>query len=142
MWTVAAELLPDAVRASAMGCAIVLFWVTSFLLTQSLESLLDSLSPQGAFGLFALGCVGALGFVACWLPETKGMRLASCALDEAELKEGVRLTGRLSEESHASGGGVDSDDEDWDAVKGGARLASSPRGAQTAGGSYRRWDSP
>ena len=30
------------------------------------------LSPQLTFGLFAMGCVAALSFVQCCLPETKG----------------------------------------------------------------------
>ena len=72
MWTVLAEVLPDAVRAGAMGMAIVVFWLSTFVSTQFIETLLDALSPQATFGLFALGCVGALAFVQCCLPETKG----------------------------------------------------------------------
>ena len=72
MWTVLAEVLPDSVRAVAMGMAIVIFWLTNFATSQSVETLLDVLSPQLTFGLFSLGCVAALAFVQCCLPETKG----------------------------------------------------------------------
>ena len=79
IWTVSAELLPDAVRAPAMGMAIVVFWVTSFVSTQTLETLLEALSPEGAFALFAAGCVVAGTFVLCVLPETKGSLHAAAA---------------------------------------------------------------
>lgn len=31
VWTVSAELLPDALRAQGMGLAIILFWVLNFV---------------------------------------------------------------------------------------------------------------
>ena len=72
MWTVLAEVLPDAVRAVAMGMAIVIFWLTNFATSQSVETMLEVLSPQLTFALFSLGCVAALAFVQFCLPETKG----------------------------------------------------------------------
>ena len=88
MWTVSAELLPDAVRAPAMGMAIVVFWVTSFVSTQTLETLIKALSPQGAFALFAAGCVVAGTFVLCCLPETKGLLHAAAAVADSGTDRG------------------------------------------------------
>ena len=70
-------MLPDAVRAVAMGGAIVVFWLTNFATAQSVETLLDVLSPQRTFALFGLSCVAALTFVQYCLPETKGALAAT-----------------------------------------------------------------
>ena len=106
-------------------------------------------SPQLTFGLFALGCVGALAFVQCCLPETKGALHhdahhgghhgghhvgppTRCALQEA-FDAGPGVPRQVSRESRDSCGGlrsspsIDSDAEEWGgAVSRGGLAARSP----------------
>ena len=74
-WTVVAELLPQQARGLGIGIATAEYWLGSFLLSQTLESVFDAVGEQAAFVAFGTVTAGAACFVWCAVPETKGMQL-------------------------------------------------------------------
>ena len=72
---VASELFPLQVRGFALGVATLVNRVTSGIVALSFLSLARTLTPAGAYFLFAALAVGAGAFIAARVPETKGRSL-------------------------------------------------------------------
>jgi len=71
VWVVMSELFPTRVRGRAMAIATVCLWGACLTATLTFLSLMNTLTPGGAFWLYGVMCV--LTFVFIWraLPETK-----------------------------------------------------------------------
>lgn len=69
------ELFPTRIRGKAMSIAGFSLWIGTFLIGQLTPWLLENLSPQGTFILFAVMCIPYMYIVARFLPETAGKSL-------------------------------------------------------------------
>ena len=88
-WLIISEVFPLRTRSYAISAAVSVNFGVNLLMTATLKLLQDAfdrLSPgRGAsylFGLYAVLCAVSLGFVALFVPETKGKSLEQI---EAEL---------------------------------------------------------
>jgi sugar porter (SP) family MFS transporter len=75
VWVIISELFPTRVRGRAMAIATVSLWIACLAVTLTFLSLMNVLTPGGAFWFYGLMCV--LTFIFVWrvLPETKGKTL-------------------------------------------------------------------
>ena len=89
---VASELFPLQVRGFALGVATLVNRTTSGLVALSFLSLSRSLTPAGAYYLFASLALGAAAFVWRCVPETKGKSLEEI---EQEMAQRYSATARL-----------------------------------------------
>ena len=88
-WLIISEVFPLRTRSYAISAAVSVNFGVNLLMTATLKFLQDAfdhISPgRGAsylFGLYAVLCAVSLGFVALFVPETKGKSLEQI---EAEL---------------------------------------------------------
>lgn len=75
VWTLLSEIYPTHIRGRAMSVAILSLWVGTYIIGQSVPWLLENISPQGTFWLFALMCLPAILITWKLVPETKGKTL-------------------------------------------------------------------
>ena len=75
IWTLLSEIYPTHIRGRAMSVATLSLWVGTYIIGQSVPWLLENLSPQGTFWLFALMCIPAILITWKLVPETKGKTL-------------------------------------------------------------------
>lgn len=75
IWTLLSEIYPTHIRGRAMSVAILSLWVGTYIIGQSVPWLLENISPQGTFWLFALMCIPAILITWKLVPETKGKTL-------------------------------------------------------------------
>lgn len=87
MLTLAAELLPQRVRAAGTGLAYALYWLCSFGVSQTLESTFALVGISATFTLYGAATLGALGFAWACVPETRGRGLEAI---EAETRGAAR----------------------------------------------------
>ena len=78
-WLVISEIFPLRVRASAFSVAAGANFVSNILVALLFGKLQAWLTVSGGYVLYAGLCLVSLGFVAVFLPETKG-----CSLEEIE----------------------------------------------------------
>jgi MFS family permease len=74
-WIVMSEVLPPNVKGIAGGIVTSFCWITSFILTNSFQTLIDYFGRHCAFWLFALNSGLAILFIYYKVPETKGISL-------------------------------------------------------------------
>jgi sugar porter (SP) family MFS transporter len=74
-WLMIAEFYPARVRGSAMSVATIANWSANFVVTVSFLTLLNAISNEGTFFLFAALTVVALAYFARRVPETKNLSL-------------------------------------------------------------------
>ena len=74
-WLIMSEIFPQRARGQAGGIATLINWTCSFIVTQTYQSMADTLSIQGAYWFYAGCCFFAFIFVYFFLPETKGRTL-------------------------------------------------------------------
>jgi MFS transporter, SP family, major inositol transporter len=74
-WLLLSELFPLKLRGFAMGIAVFVLWMVNFAVSQLFPTVNRTAGPTGTFLIFVgLGLL-ALGFVARYVPETKGHTL-------------------------------------------------------------------
>jgi len=74
-WLMISEVFPLKVRGPAMSLACLLNFGANIVMTSTLSSLMEALTPPGVFFLYTGLTALALGFVATVVPETKGKTL-------------------------------------------------------------------
>ncbi len=74
-WVLLAEIFPTRIRGRAMSIATVCLWSASTLLTMTFLTLVNAVSPTGAFLIYAGFCVVTFAVVWLAVPETKGRTL-------------------------------------------------------------------
>lgn len=74
-WAVMGEMFPGNVKSSASTATASCSWFMGFLLTKYFSLLTSLIGPAGSFGMFALCCLLAAGFVHKYLPDTSGKSL-------------------------------------------------------------------
>ncbi|XP_050916717.1 sugar transporter ERD6-like 6 [Lathyrus oleraceus] len=73
-WIIMSEILPINIKGLAGSFATLANWFFSWLVTLTANLLLDW-SSGGTFTIYTAVCVFTAGFVAIWIPETKGKTL-------------------------------------------------------------------
>ncbi|MCX4098860.1 MFS transporter [Nocardia sp. alder85J] len=79
VWLLVSELLPPPVRARGTGLCTIVNWIANFAVSQSFLPLIQGIGQGPTFWLFAVVCLLGTGFVARWVPETKGRTDAQIA---------------------------------------------------------------
>lgn len=91
------ELFGLEVRGIGTSLATFCNWAGNLLIGSTYLSLMDRITPAGAFGFYAGLCLLGCVFVACCFPETAGL-----SLEEVQMVFhtgfGVRESGRLRRE--------------------------------------------
>jgi len=75
VWTVINEAFPSHVRGRGVAVATAINWFAAWLVAQTFLTLVDAISTEGTFLLFAGFCVVTFMYVRWFLPETKGKTL-------------------------------------------------------------------
>ena len=75
VWTVINEVFPSHVRGRGVAVATAINWFAAWAVAQTFLSLVDAISTEGTFLLFAGFCVVTFVYVRWFLPETKGKTL-------------------------------------------------------------------
>jgi len=73
-WVLLGEMFPNRMRAAALSLAVMVQWISNWVITVSFPGLKD-VSLALAYGLYALFALLSLLFVAKFIRETKGMQL-------------------------------------------------------------------
>lgn len=75
IWLINSEIFPTAIRAKAAGFGTVTHWSLNFIISISVLTLIQTITPSGLFWVFA--AFGLLGFTYLYryLPETRGRTL-------------------------------------------------------------------
>ncbi|KAL6993342.1 Monosaccharide-sensing protein 2 [Sarracenia purpurea var. burkii] len=69
------EIFPTRVRGLCIAICALTFWIGDIIVTYTLPLMLTSIGLAGVFGIYAIVCTIAWGFVFLKVPETKGMPL-------------------------------------------------------------------
>ena len=75
VWLLLSEIFPMTIRGFAMGIAVFVLWTTNAAISFAFPIVNENLGSTGTFGLFVLVNLISLGFVAKFVPETKGRTL-------------------------------------------------------------------
>ena len=75
VWTVINEVFPSRVRGRGVAVATAINWFAAWVVAQTFLSLVNAISTEGTFLLFAGFCVITFIYVRFFLPETKGKTL-------------------------------------------------------------------
>lgn len=74
-WLIIAEIYPLRIRGLAMSVATVANWAFNFIVALTFLTLVNKLTPTGAFWLYAVVGIGGWFFCKFYVPETKGHSL-------------------------------------------------------------------
>jgi hypothetical protein len=86
MLTLAAEVLPQRVRAAGTGLAYALYWLCSFAISQTLESTFEAVGVSTTFGLYGGATLLALVFAWVYVPETCGKGLEAIEVEARKVR--------------------------------------------------------
>ncbi len=75
VWVYASESFPGRLRAYGTSALLTADLIANLIIAQFTLTALEKIGGAGTFGLFAVLCVLALGFVYKFAPETKGRQL-------------------------------------------------------------------
>ena len=75
VWTVINEVFPTHVRGRGVAVATAINWLAAWVVAQTFLSLVNAISTEGTFLLFAGFCVITFIYVKLFVPETKGKTL-------------------------------------------------------------------
>jgi SP family arabinose:H+ symporter-like MFS transporter len=75
VWVVIAEIFPTRVRGTAMSVATFALWIACFAVSQGFPMLLEGIGGAKTFWLFMVFALATVGFIAKFVPETKGLSL-------------------------------------------------------------------
>ena len=92
VWTVINEVFPSRVRGRGVAIATAINWFAAWVVAQTFLSLVNAISTEGTFLLFAGFCVVTFVYVRWFLPETKGMTLEEVQemwADPGELRRSI-----------------------------------------------------
>ena len=78
VWTVINEVFPSHVRGRGVAVATAINWFAAWVVAQTFLTLVNAISTEGTFLLFAGFCVVTFVYVRWFLPETKGKTLERC----------------------------------------------------------------
>ncbi len=74
VWVLISEIFPTKIRGRAMSIAIMILWISCFIVSQTFPWLVENIA-DGTFYMYAGICAVAFIFVWKWVIETKGKTL-------------------------------------------------------------------
>ena len=74
-WVLIAEIFPRRIRSQGVSTAVSALWIASFVLTYTFPLLMKLEGTGGVFLTYGVICLIGFGFVAAFVPETKGRTL-------------------------------------------------------------------
>jgi len=74
-WVLIAEIFPRRIRSQGVSTAVSALWIASFVLTYTFPLLMKLEGTGGVFLTYGVICLVGFGFVAAFVPETKGRTL-------------------------------------------------------------------
>ncbi len=80
-WLMITELFPLKIRGFAMGVAILVLWLTNFLVALVFPPMVAAIGGSATFWVFAAMGIGSLMFSVRFVPETKGRSLEELETD-------------------------------------------------------------
>jgi MFS transporter, SP family, galactose:H+ symporter len=92
VWTVINEVFPLRVRGRGVAVATAINWLAAWVVAQTFLSLVDAITTEGTFLVFAGFCVVTFIYVRWFVPETKGKTLEEVEVlwsDPAELRRAI-----------------------------------------------------
>jgi MFS transporter, SP family, galactose:H+ symporter len=92
VWTVINEVFPSHVRGRGVAIATAINWFAAWVVAQTFLTLVNAITTEGTFLLFAGFCVITFVYVRFFLPETKGKTLEEVQdmwADPAELHRAI-----------------------------------------------------
>jgi MFS transporter, SP family, arabinose:H+ symporter len=92
-WLIQGEVFPTAVRGRAAAIGASVDWIANFAVIEVFPAWHNAIGLGWVMVCFAVIAVVAIGFVARWLPETKGL----------SVEEAVGVYQRQAEGSHTAG---------------------------------------
>ena len=75
MWVMLGEMFPNQIRGSGLAVAGLAQWTANFVITWTFPMLLGGIGLAGAYGLYAAAAFVSVGFVLCYVHETRGREL-------------------------------------------------------------------
>ena len=87
VWTVINEVFPSHVRGRGVAVATAVNWLAAWLVAQSFLSLVNAITTEGTFLLFAGFCIITFVYVRWFVPETKGKTLEEVQVMWSEPKQ-------------------------------------------------------
>ena len=79
-WVLASEILPTHIRGKATSLALLVNWMSNYVVAQTFPLMSDSLGSAATFWFYAAWNVAAAVFVFFFVRETKGKSLEEIAL--------------------------------------------------------------
>jgi SP family galactose:H+ symporter-like MFS transporter len=92
VWTVINEVFPSHVRGRGVAVATAINWLAAWVVAQTFLTLVNAITTEGTFLLFAGFCVVTFVYVRWFIPETKGKTLEEVQemwSDPAELHRAI-----------------------------------------------------
>jgi MFS transporter, SP family, galactose:H+ symporter len=92
VWTVINEVFPSHVRGRGVAVATAINWFAAWVVAQTFLTLVNAITTEGTFLLFAGFCVVTFVYVRWFIPETKGKTLEEVQemwADPAELHRAI-----------------------------------------------------
>ncbi|MGC7097266.1 sugar porter family MFS transporter [Amycolatopsis lurida] len=80
-WLMLAEIFPLKLRGLGMGIAGLVLWLTNFAVGLTFPVMVDALSISTTFFVFVAAGIGAIAFVAKYVPETRGRSLETLEIE-------------------------------------------------------------
>jgi major inositol transporter-like SP family MFS transporter len=84
VWLLLSEIFPMTIRGFAMGIAVFVLWTTNAAISFLFPLVNSALGSTGTFGIFVLVNLVSIGFVATFVPETRGRSLEELEDDARE----------------------------------------------------------
>jgi MFS transporter, SP family, galactose:H+ symporter len=75
VWTVINEVFPAHLRGRGVAVATAINWLAAWVVAQTFLSLVNAITTEGTFLLFAFFCIVTFVYVRWYVPETKGKTL-------------------------------------------------------------------
>ncbi|MEU3950430.1 MFS transporter [Streptomyces sp. NPDC029526] len=80
-WVLLGEIFPPAQRAEGSGAGATVNWLSNFVVSLLFLPLISAIGEGPTFWIFAGICVIGVGFVAKWVPETRGRHIDEVGQD-------------------------------------------------------------
>jgi sugar porter (SP) family MFS transporter len=80
-WLLIAEIFPLALRGRAMSLATIANWGFNLIVSVTFLNIVGAVGSSGAFFIYGVLSIGALAFIAAYVPETKGRSLEEIEVD-------------------------------------------------------------
>lgn len=81
IWLINSEVYPTAVRGKGSSLGVFTHWGLDFVISITVLTLVDAITPTGLFWLYGVLGIGGLLFLVRYLPETKGRTLEEINAD-------------------------------------------------------------